>query len=185
MTDPTDTITTENVVASGDAGREFDLQALTDDLNNAQYDPNTFPGIVYRMDNPKSACLIFHTGKIVCTGSKSIGDVKKSFETLSNSFKHLGIKFEEKQIVIQNIVSSADLGHSLNLNAIAIGLGLGEIEYEPEVFPGLVYRLDKPNVVALLFGSGKVVITGGTEVQDAATAVNVITSKLEKLGFLP
>ncbi|ELY60056.1 TATA-box-binding protein [Natronococcus jeotgali] len=184
MTDPTDTITTENVVASGDTGREFDLQALADDLNNAQYDPNTFPGIVYRMDNPQSAGLIFHTGKIVCTGAKSVEDINKSAETIFNALKQLGIAVEENPFTIQNIVSSADLGCSLNLNAVAIGLGLGQIEYEPEQFPGLVYRLDKPDVVVLLFGSGKAVITGGTEIQDAATAVNVIISKLENVGLM-
>ncbi|AGB37046.1 TATA-box-binding protein [Natronococcus occultus] len=183
MTDPTDTITIENVVASGDTGREFDLQTLAEDLDNAQYDPKTFPGIVYRIDEPKSAGLIFHTGKVVCTGSKSVEDINKSVESIFNAFERLGISIEENPFTVQNIVSSADLGYSLNLNAVAVGLGLGQIEYEPEQFPGLVYRLDEPDVVALLFGSGKTVITGGTEVQDATNAVNVIASKLEDLGL--
>jgi transcription initiation factor TFIID TATA-box-binding protein len=85
---------------------------------------------------------------------------------------------------VQNIVTSADLGRNLNLNAIAIGLGLENIEYEPEQFPGLVYRLDDPDVVALLFGSGKLVITGGKKPEDAEEAVDKIVSRLEELGLL-
>ncbi|MFB6308508.1 MAG: TATA-box-binding protein, partial [Haloarculaceae archaeon] len=91
---------------------------------------------------------------------------------------------DEPEIVVQNIVTSADLGRNLNLNAIAIGLGLENIEYEPEQFPGLVYRLDEPDVVALLFGSGKLVITGGKQPDDAKEAVDKIVSRLEELGLL-
>jgi len=91
---------------------------------------------------------------------------------------------DDPEITVQNIVSSADLGVDLNLNAIAIGLGLENIEYEPEQFPGLVYRLDEPEVVALLFGSGKLVVTGGTEPADAEAAVDVITERLADLGLL-
>ncbi len=85
---------------------------------------------------------------------------------------------------IQNVVSSADLKANLNLNAIAIGLGLEHIEYEPEQFPGLVYRLDEPDVVALLFGSGKLVITGGKRLSDAEDALTVIEDRLTELGLL-
>ncbi|MFO7832898.1 MAG: TATA-box-binding protein, partial [Halohasta sp.] len=91
---------------------------------------------------------------------------------------------DDPEITVQNIVTSADLGTDLNLNAIAIGLGLENIEYEPEQFPGLVYRLDDPDVVALLFGSGKLVITGGKEPSDAEAAVDVITDRLDDLGLL-
>jgi transcription initiation factor TFIID TATA-box-binding protein len=85
---------------------------------------------------------------------------------------------------VQNIVSSADLGHTLNLNALAIGLGLEDVEYEPEQFPGLVYRMDDPDVVILLFGSGKIVITGGKRTADAAEAVDVIVDRIDELGLL-
>jgi transcription initiation factor TFIID TATA-box-binding protein len=91
---------------------------------------------------------------------------------------------DDPEITVQNIVTSADLGRNLNLNAIAIGLGLENIEYEPEQFPGLVYRLEEPSVVALLFGSGKLVITGGKEPADAREAVDVIVSRLDDLGLL-
>jgi len=185
MTDPKETITIENVVASTGIGQELDLQSVAMDLEGADYDPEQFPGLVYRTQEPKSAALIFRSGKIVCTGAKSTDDVHESLHIVFEKLRDLSIPIdEEPEITVQNIVTSADLGESLNLNAIAIGLGLESIEYEPEQFPGLVYRLEEPDVVALLFGSGKLVITGGKEPADAADAVDVITERLDELGLL-
>ncbi|XVH32928.1 TATA-box-binding protein [Haloferacaceae archaeon DSL9] len=185
MSDPKDTITIENVVASTGIGQELDLQSVAMDLEGADYDPEQFPGLVYRTQDPKSAALIFRSGKIVCTGAKSTDAVHESLHIVFDKLRELEIPIdEEPEITVQNIVTSADLGKSLNLNAIAIGLGLENIEYEPEQFPGLVYRLDEPSVVALLFGSGKLVITGGKAPTDAEAAVDVITERLESLGLL-
>jgi transcription initiation factor TFIID TATA-box-binding protein len=185
MTDAKDTITIENVVASTGIGQELDLQSVAMDLEGADYDPEQFPGLVYRTTDPKSAALIFRSGKIVCTGAKSTDAVHESLHHVFDKLRALSIPVEDDpEIVVQNIVTSADLGHDLNLNAIAIGLGLENIEYEPEQFPGLVYRLDEPPVVALLFGSGKLVVTGGKKPEDAAEAVDVIVSRLTDLGLL-
>ena len=185
MTDPKETITIENVVASTGIGQELDLQSVAMDLEGADYDPEQFPGLVYRTEEPKSAALIFRSGKIVCTGAKSTDDVYESLGIVFEKLRELSIPIEEDpEITVQNIVTSADLGQSLNLNAIAIGLGLESIEYEPEQFPGLVYRLEEPDVVALLFGSGKLVVTGGKEPSDAAEAVDVISERLAELGLL-
>ncbi len=185
MTDPRETITIENVVASTGIEQELDLQTVAMDLEGADYDPEQFPGLVYRTRNPKSAALIFRSGKIVCTGAKSIDAVRTSLHHVFEKLRELEIPVgDDPDITVQNIVTSADLGRSLNLNAIAIGLGLENIEYEPEQFPGLVYRLDEPDVVALLFGSGKLVITGGKDPTDAEAAVGVITSRLDELGLL-
>ncbi|ELZ38577.1 TATA-box-binding protein [Halorubrum tebenquichense] len=182
--DPKETITVENVVASTGIGQELDLQSVAMDLEGADYDPEQFPGLVYRTADPKSAALIFRSGKIVCTGANSIEAVHGSLDIVFEELRALQIPIEDPEITVQNIVTSADLGESLNLNAIAIGLGLEHIEYEPEQFPGLVYRLDEPEVVALLFGSGKVVVTGGTSPADAEAAVDVIVEELNGLGLL-
>ena len=88
------------------------------------------------------------------------------------------------EIVVQNIVASSDLGAPINLNAIAITLGLENVEYEPEQFPGLVYRLTDPKVVVLIFGSGKLVCTGARKKEDAEEAVDKITAELSSLGLL-
>jgi transcription initiation factor TFIID TATA-box-binding protein len=121
----------------------------------------------------------------VCTGAKSIDDVHEALGIIFGKLRDLQIPVEEDpEITVQNIVSSADLGHTLNLNALAIGLGLEDVEYEPEQFPGLVYRMDDPDVVILLFGSGKIVITGGKRTVDAAEAVEVIVDRIGDLGLL-
>jgi transcription initiation factor TFIID TATA-box-binding protein len=88
------------------------------------------------------------------------------------------------EIKVQNIVASADIHSVLNLNAIASGLGLENIEYEPEQFPGLVYRLSDPKVVILLFGSGKLVVTGGKKPEDMVNAVDHIVKELGRLSLL-
>ena len=185
MSVASESIQVENVVASSDIGQELDLETLADDLVASDYNPDNFPGLVYRLQEPKAAALIFRSGKIVCTGANSVKNVQTALRQVFDELRELGIQVTDApEIVIQNIVSSADLGHTLDLNAIAIGLGLENIEYEPEQFPGLVYRLDEPSVVALLFGSGKLVITGGKQLEDAEQALSVIEDRLTDLGLL-
>jgi len=185
MSAPSETIHIENVVASSDIGQELALDQLAIDLDGAEYNPEDFPGVVYRLQEPKSATLIFRSGKVVCTGAKSVDDVHDALEIVFDDLRELDIDVDSKPpIEVQNIVSSASLDQSLNLNAIAIGLGLEQIEYEPEQFPGLVYRLDDPDVVVLLFGSGKLVITGGTETDEAQQALMHVQDRLSELGLL-
>ncbi|MFC7235568.1 TATA-box-binding protein [Halosegnis marinus] len=185
MTPPADSVEIQNVVASTGIEQELDLDALAMDLTGSSYDPENFPGVVYRLQEPKAAMLIFRSGKIVCTGANSIDAVHEALSIAFDRLRELNIPVpEDPEITVQNIVSTADLGATLNLNAIAIGFGLENVEYEPEQFPGLVYRLDEPDVVVLLFGSGKLVITGGKTVDDASEAATVVTDELESLGLL-
>ncbi|ELZ95920.1 transcription factor [Haloferax mucosum ATCC BAA-1512] len=175
----------QNVVASTEVSFELDLDRLSLDMSSTDYDPENFPGLVYRTHDPKAACLVFRSGKIVCTGADSVTDVNAAIETLFDELDSLGVPVpDDPSPTIQNIVSSADLGGALNLNALAIGLGLEAVEYEPEQFPGLVYRLDEPNVVILMFGSGKIVITGAEAVADAESALEVVDSDVRELGLL-
>jgi len=185
MSVATESIEIENVVASTGVSQELELESLAMDLSGSDYNPENFPGLVYRTQKPKAANLIFRSGKIVCTGANSVDGVHTSLQNVFANLRDLGIDVpEEPSITVQNIVSSADLGEQLNLNAIAIGLGLESVEYEPEQFPGLVYRLTDPDVVILLFGSGKAVITGGKAPDEAAKALNKIAAKLDELGLL-
>ncbi|UZE92116.1 MAG: TATA-box-binding protein [Methanosarcinales archaeon] len=174
----------ENVVASTAIGQEIDLKSIAGRLEDAEYEPKRFPGLVYRTKSPKTAALIFRSGKVVCTGAKSVGDVAGGLKKVFKKMREIGIDVKENPITIQNIVASADLEEELNLNAIAIGLGLENVEYEPEQFPGLVYRLSEPKVVILLFGSGKLVITGGKRIEDVEAAVEKIAKDLEGLNIL-
>jgi len=183
--EPIKSIKIENVVASTGIGTKLDLNEVIRILEGADYNKERFPGVVYRTTNPKTAALIFGSGKIVCTGAKSIADVSSGLNKVFDKLKAMGIDIPKKpEIVIQNIVASADLHTVLNLNAIAIGLGLENIEYEPEQFPGLVYRLSVPKVVMLLFGSGKLVVTGGKKPEDAEAAVEKIVEELDGLGLM-
>jgi len=175
----------ENVVASTSLGTELDLQAIVLALDGAEYDPERFPGLIYRLKEPKTATLLFRSGKAVCTGGKSLEQVKIAIGKVAKQISAAGIVVKgEPEIVVQNIVASSDLGAKINLNAIAISLGLDKVEYEPEQFPGLVYRIDSPKVVVLLFGSGKLVCTGARKPEDVGAAVDKITEDLKAAGLL-
>ena len=185
MVAPTETITTENVVASTAIDQELDLGALAVDLEPADYNPDRFPGLVFRTDVPRAAMLVFSSGEIVVTGANSEAVAHEALAKLFDELERLGIDVPESpSATVQNIVSTADLGCPLNLTAIAIALGLERIEYEPEQFPGLVYRMDEPSVVLLLFGSGKLVITGATQVTDVELALERIYARLDEHGLL-
>jgi transcription initiation factor TFIID TATA-box-binding protein len=175
----------ENVVASTSLGGELDLQAIALALGGAEYEPEQFPGLIYRLKDPKTATLLFRSGKVVCTGAKSLADVGTAIRTVAGQIKDSGIDINtDPDIEVQNIVASSDLEQEINLNAIAISLGLERVEYEPEQFPGLVYRLDEPKVVVLLFGSGKLVCTGARKPSDVERAVERITEELQAAGLL-
>jgi len=175
----------QNVVAATGVGQELDLESLAMDLEGSDYNPDNFPGLVYRTQSPKAASLVFRSGKIVCTGASSIEGVKCALDQVFSELSELGIPLDNRaEVTIENIVSSADLGVTLNLNTLAIGLGLENVEYEPEQFPGLVYRINEPKVVVLMFGSGKIVITGAKEVDHARDAVQVISDTIDSLGLL-
>ncbi|MFZ0892571.1 MAG: TATA-box-binding protein [Thermoplasmata archaeon] len=175
----------QNVVASTALSTQLDLRVIADQLDGAEYAPDEFPGLIYRLKKPKTAILLFHSGKVVCTGGKSQKDVEESIRTISRMVRKTGQKVTSRPVIeIQNIVSTADLESDLDLNAIAVTLGLDRVEYEPEQFPGLVYRLEKPRVVILLFGSGKLVLTGARKPSDAQEAAELVKSDLERAGLL-
>ena len=175
----------ENVVASTKLAEEFDLTVIESQFEGAEYNKQKFPGLVYRVSDPKAAFLVFTSGKVVCTGAKNVADVHTVIGNMAKKLNSIGIETIEKpQITVQNIVASADLHTILNLNAIAIGLGLENIEYEPEQFPGLVYRIDEPKVVVLIFSSGKLVVTGGKTPSDCERGVEVVRQQLDNMGLL-
>ena len=182
--DPGATLTIQNVVASAALGQEIDLESVALDLNNVDFDPEQFPGLIYRPETAEATCLIFRSGKISCTGGGSVEVAHETIQTAMEAFRELGIEVSEVDVTVQNVVLDADLGETLNLEAIAIGFGLEDVEYEPEQFPGLVYRLGDPDVVALLFGSGKMVITGTKTRDEAEEALEAIVDRLNELALL-
>ena len=177
----------ENVVASGSLGDSLDLEAIVeaDALVGAEYKREVFPGLIYRLEEPKTAVLLFSSGKVVCTGAKNLEQVKLTISKVAERIERAGIEIkEDPEIEIQNIVACADLETELNMNAICISMGLENVEYEPEQFPGLVYRMDDPKTVLLLFRSGKVVCTGAKRPEDIGRAVEKLTEELRRVGQL-
>jgi transcription initiation factor TFIID TATA-box-binding protein len=173
----------ENIVASAKIANYLDLPVLATGIKYADYNRKRFPGVVIRMMAPKVAALVFGSGKVVITGAKSVGNIETGLSILGDLLRNLGIDVPRKiSYTIQNIVMSADLGTTINLNKIAVGFNLDQIEYEPEQFPGLVYRLGTPKVVVLLYNSGKLIITGGREPEDAEKAVDKIVFDLRSIG---
>ena len=173
----------ENVVASATLNQRIDLKAVVKENPGVEYRPETFPGLVFRLKRPKTAILIFSTGKMVCTGAKSEKEAKRAIKKVIRELKKSGIIIVGKpEIKIVNMVASANLSGRIELEEAAYSLG--RTMYEPEQFPGLIYRMDEPKVVILLFASGKLVCTGATKEEDVYSAVAKLHKELEEKDLI-
>jgi len=153
-------IAIQNVVASASLDQKFNLLDIVKTFSNVEYNPKRFPGLVFRLKRPKTATLIFSTGKMVCTGAKSEKLAKSAVNKVVRELKKNGIVVLGKPvIIIQNIVASANLQSQVDLETASDVLD--NVMYEPEQFPGLIYRMADPKTVLLVFTSGKIVCTGG------------------------
>ncbi len=178
-----DELKIENVVASATLSAKIPLNQVVAHLPGTEYEPEQFPGLVYRMNDPNAAALIFNSGKIVCTGANSPEGAREAIDKVLEGVRKAGVDVDEvTDIKIQNIVASAQLDGKLRLNEIAFTLR--NAEYEPEQFPGLVYRIEEPEAAFLLFGSGKIVCTGGRSIDDVKEAVKRVEEDLEEIDAL-
>ncbi|MCW4032988.1 MAG: TATA-box-binding protein [Candidatus Bathyarchaeota archaeon] len=176
-------INIENVVASATLKQNIDLNAIVRIFPGVEYRPEQFPGLVYRIKKPKTATLIFSSGKMVCTGAKSARQVRKAVFKVIDDLKNNGIVIVGKpDIQIQNIVASAGLGGYIDLEKCAVSLE--KMMYEPEQFPGLIYRMGEPKTVMLLFSSGKLVCTGTKKEEDVEKAVKKLKEILESKDLI-
>ena len=229
-------LTVVNVVASTRVAEELDLPDIAIQLN-CEYEPEQFPGVVYRVVDPKLAILMFRSGRAVCTGGKNQNNIEVGIEMMTRDLQAAGIEtwpLDKVEIEVQNMVATyslfypedydgvarmddnntrvidtpdgiraatdeevadedsrirgiregeplAALPRKLNLNNLTFHLPFDKVEYEPEQFPGLIYRLDYPRVVCLIFGSGKMVITGARAKDEILEAVQVIQDELADL----
>ena len=173
----------ENIVASAAFNVRLPLEEMIKHLEGTEYEPEQFPGLVYRIKDPKAAMLIFSSGKIVCTGARSITDVRKAVEKVAAMIRTLKIDVPKKyKIQIENIVASAQIPSRLDLDKIAFEVE--NSEYEPSSFPGLVFRMKDPKAALLLFGSGKVICTGIRKIEDVEYAMNFVFRKLKNIDAL-
>ena len=171
----------QNIVASTSLEHDIPLIKLAEALPNTEYNPEQFPGLVMRIREPKTSALIFSSGKIVCTGAKSMTKVKESIKGIIKNVEKIGIRIKIVPVIkIQNMVASGAIGMDLNLNELA--MKLENTEYEPEQFPGLVYKLNGTRATFLLFSNGKIVCTGTRSERKLREAVDKLVINLKKIN---
>jgi transcription initiation factor TFIID TATA-box-binding protein len=172
----------ENIVASGVIADSIDLIDVSRKIKACELNTKRFPGAVYRIEDPKIASLIFSSGKIVLTGIRDKDDLTRGLGMIISSLREAGVRtYAEPQVAITNIVCSFDIGKYINLNKVVITLNMENIEYEPEQFPGLVYRINDPKIVALLFSSGKIILTGGKNLGDIKRGLDFLDKQLANI----
>ncbi len=174
------TISVVNIVISSSLEKDIPLEKMAATLSNTEYNPEQFPGLVIRIKEPKTSALIFSSGKIVLTGARSMEEVERSIEKIIKSLKKINIDIKIKpKVAVQNIVASGSIGMDLNLNTLAIKLP--NTEYEPEQFPGLVYKLRGTHATFLLFTNGKIVCTGTKTEEEVYKALDKLIETLKKV----
>jgi len=169
-----------NIVVSTSLEHDIPLEKMASTLSNTEYNPEQFPGLVIRVKEPKTSALIFSSGNVVCTGARTMGEVKESIKKIIKSLQKINVHITvEPKIKIQNIVASGAVGMDLNLNVLA--MKLNNTEYEPEQFPGLVYKLKEAKATFLLFSNGKIVCTGTKSEQEVHDALDKLIVNLKKV----
>lgn len=174
----------QNIVASVAWDGEVDLDAISAAFRDVEAKDN-FPGLVLRLTNPKATILLFKSGRLVLTGVKHRQDVAVAVDKVFKRLQGIGIPVPANpEVVIQNVVASGDLGKRVDLDAAS--MVLERAIYEPEVFPGLIYRTAAPDPKAcfLIFSSGKIVCTGMKQEADLIPAVKKMAASLKNNGLL-
>ena len=173
----------KNVVAVATLGQKMDLLAIMETFVNVKYNPQRFPALVFRLKRPRTSTLIFRTGKMVCTGARSEREAKSSVGRIVRELGRQGfIISRSPEINIVNIVGTADFGGEVDLESMADILD--DVLYEPEQFPGAIYRMKDPKVVVLIFRSGKIVLTGADREEQIHEAAEKMRGILVENGLL-
>ena len=173
----------ENVVATVTVAikEKIKLTQIARKYTDVEYNPERFPGLVMRIDKPKATILIFSTGKMVVTGMRKASEAEAVVDKTIKRIKKAGIELKNPEIVIQNIVASGDLKTHVDLNMAAIVMEYAM--YEPEVFPGLIYRMQDPKTVFLIFSTGKIVCTGTKHKEAVEEAVKKLHKEIRELDL--
>jgi len=169
--------TLQNIVATVNLDCRLDLKTIALHARNAEYNPKRFAAVIMRIRDPKTTALIFASGKMVVTGAKSEDDSRLASRKYARIVQKLGFDAKFAEFKIQNIVGSCDVKFPIRLEGLAYSHGQFS-SYEPELFPGLIYRMLKPKVVLLIFVSGKIVLTGAKVREEIYTAFNTIYTVL-------
>lgn len=171
--------TLQNIVATVNLGCQLELKKIALYARNAEYNPKRFAAVIIRIREPKTTALVFGSGKMVCTGAKSEDNARLAARKYARIIQKLGFNARFTQFTIQNIVGSCDVKFPIRLERLATEHQT-LCSYEPELFPGIIYRMEDPKVVLLIFVSGKIVLTGAKEKKHIEQAFEIIYSKLGK-----
>ena len=171
-----------NLVVTTNLEHKLHLEKIASVLPNVEYNPEQFPGLVMRIKEPKTSSLLFTSGRVVCTGAKDMDIAKKAVHKVIDFLKKVNVKIKiEPTLKIQNLVGAGELGFDLNLNELT--MKLRNTEYEPEQFPGLVYKMKRPfHASFLLFSNGKIVCTGTKSEEEMEKCLEQLVKDLEKLA---
>lgn len=174
--------TLQNIVATVNLDCRLDLKTIALHARNAEYNPKRFAAVIMRIRDPKTTALIFASGKMVVTGAKSEDDSRLASRKYARIIQKLGFNAKFMDFKIQNIVGSCDVKFPIRLEGLAYSHGMFS-SYEPELFPGLIYRMVNPKIVLLIFVSGKIVLTGAKvreEIYRAFESIYPVLSEFRK-----
>ena len=181
-----------NVVSMVDLGCPLNLSDIAKSCKNSEYNPTRLNAVIMRIKEPKSVALIFNSGKIVCAGAQNEEDSKTASKKFAKAIKRLVPEVIFKNFKIINIVATCDFKYKIHLTKLnsEISYKLSKtlksselkkkISYEPQLFPGLIYHMENPKLVVLVFASGKVNFVGMKEKEDGYKALKNIYPFIEK-----
>jgi transcription initiation factor TFIID TATA-box-binding protein len=178
-------LTTSNIMGIVKISDELNLEKIYMGLEDSSYEPEQYSGLVYRNVDPQGTVTLFKTGKIICTGVKDKKIVKKIISDLVDKLRSLEIPvYNNYKIQIKNMVFTRTLGHPINLAKVALSFGLENVDYEPDDFPGLIFKITEPKATFILFGSGKIICTGSESNTVAEEAYSKLERKLKRYKIL-
>ncbi|GMH55478.1 hypothetical protein TrRE_jg12847, partial [Triparma retinervis] len=172
-------IQVQNITATVDMGMRLNLKTIASKCHNTEYNPKKFGACVMRLRTPKCTMLLFQSGKCVITGARSSHNAALAARKFAYVLGKVGFKPGAVDFKMQNIIGTTDVGFPIRLEGVVLKHAKFA-SYEPELFPGLIYRMLEPKTVLLIFVSGKVVITGAKSEANLAKAMERIHPVLEE-----
>ena len=163
----------QNIVSTSNLKCILDLREIALKAKNAEYNPRRFAAVIMRIKEPKTTALIFSSGKIVCTGARTEEESRQASRIYAKIILKLGFPVRFTEFTVQNIVASCDVKFPIRLEGLA-NTYLKFCSYEPEMFPGLIFHMQDPKIVLLIFVSGKIVLTGAKKREDIYKAYQKI-----------
>lgn len=150
-------IRVQNMSSTCNLGVRLDLKQIALKCRNTEFNPRRFAAVIMRLREPRATALIFASGKMCVTGTKSTHNSALAARKFAYIVERVGFKPQTYiDFKVQNIVGTADVGFPIRLEGLVYAHSTF-CSFEPELFPGLIYRLVSPRVVFLIFVSGKIV----------------------------